>query len=170
MSNEKMIMAEINGIQYNVNSFIVFYENNVTRISLTIDDTIKIPSAIDTTHVPQDIDLTRPYILEGTEYAIDDAMYKTLKELSNLRGHTQKQGIKETKELSSQTHNVKDINSFKDAVTELVVQENELFTQGYKFFTEVTKPTATFETEDSGCFKLKEKIIVVKVTEKKKIK
>ena len=175
MGNEK-IMAEINGVQYEVSSFIAFYENNVLRISLTIvgesnnKPTVDKPTISPTVraqNTAQSFELANPYVTDGTQYGLDDNMTKRLKELSNLRSNPEKEGVKATKELKSATYNVKDINSFNDAVTDIVNQENELFDQDYRFYTEVVKPTTIFTSETSGNFELTEKIAIIKVSPKK---
>jgi len=163
------VVVEINGIQYDtdqVKSFLTFFENGVLRVSLTINDSTPSKEEIVDVKAP-DVDLTNPYISEGVEYSINDEMYENLKQLSNLRGHTKKKGIKETKEIQSETYDVREVTSFNDAVKDIINQENELFDQNYKFYAEVAKPTAIFESPQSGIFKLVEKIVVIKVKEKK---
>lgn len=164
------IIVEINGVQYQndqVKSFLTFFENGVLRISLTLNETTSVESTPTVLKQKPDVDLTQPYLLEGTEYSIDDKMYEQLKELSNLREHPEKRGIKETQEIQSNTYNVKDIDSFNNAITDLVKRENELFTRNYRFFAEVVKPVAIFESAASGTFKLTEKIVIVKADKKK---
>lgn len=166
--DDPKVIVEINGIQYDteqVKSFLTFYEQGILRISITVDPAAK--KNDDTERLACSEALTQPYAEFGVEHEIEEVHIKKF-EISNLRSNIQKTGIKEIKTLRSTQRNIKDVKCIEDAVDELINQENKFVDQGYKFFTEITKPTLVFTAQNSGDFYVHEKIVIIKSKSKKK--